>query len=215
MPTRERTRTRPKSHNLKTRHSSKAASPTLTPDAGNDVAKLPPEASSESQLLPPHVNANLPSPLVLPTEEDEKSTNVPSVLPETNISRPEEQNSLSAGVAKLITVRSESEMSPQADSTKLIDESAYLNLPEPNNPDVISICNPDETFISEDADVSFDMIVRLLNATPGGRLSPTALVDPDADYLLPDGASDLPAILRVGETSQHDSGELSETKLAF
>ena len=59
------------------------------------------------------------------------------------------------------------------------------------------------------------MIVRLLNATPGGRLSPTALVDPDADYLVPDGASDLPAILRVGETSQHDSGELSETKLAF
>ena len=59
------------------------------------------------------------------------------------------------------------------------------------------------------------MVVRLLNATPGGRLSPTALVDPDADYLKPDGASDLPAILRVGETPQHDSGDISETNLEF
>ena len=106
-------------------------------------------------------------------------------------------------------------MSSPDDSTKLIDQSAYLNLPTPNNPDVISIRNPDDTFISEDADVSFDMVVRLLNATPGGRLSPTALVDPDADYLMPDGASDLPAILRIGETPQHNSGELSETQLAF
>ena len=96
----------------------------------------------------------------------------------------------------MITARSKSDISPSFDSSKLSDQSADLNLPEPNNPDVINICNPDDAFISEDA----DMVVRLLNATPGGRLSPTVLVDPDVDYLVPDGAHDLPEILRASET---------------
>ena len=177
------------------------ASPISSPDGGSDVEKLTPEGSSKSQLLPPYVNTKLPSPFVLATEDNDKSPNLPSVLPEPNISLPKEQTSSSStGVAKMITARSESEISPPDDSTKLIDQSADLNLPEPNNPDVINICNPDDTFISEDADVSFDMVVRLLNVTPAGRLSPTALVDPDLDYLVPDGAHDLPEILRASET---------------
>ena len=63
------------------------ASPISSPDGGSDVEKSTPESSSESQLLPPHVNTKLPAPFVLATGDNEKSTNSPSVLPETNKQR--------------------------------------------------------------------------------------------------------------------------------
>ena len=91
--------------------------------------------------------------------------------------------------------------------TQLIKSYPAAVLPIPNNSDVTNICTPDDTIALEDADFGFDMVVKLLNTTSSGRLSPTSLVDPDCEYLAPDGANDLPAIFRVSETPRYILGK--------